>query len=1024
MRGGIFTIILLLLFHLLSAQKIVDLVKAERLNASLKAVYFQENKGQVHDGYYHPRNDVLFMGITPQQQLIITTKGPSHQLKKLHWKKAEQRDSLFFLDKFHSEFEIEKTEFYRVDMEWLGANPKPEIKKDNPIHGYANYYNVPYAKDGILEVKNFEEVILKNIYHGIDIRYYSIASQNPKEGIKSGIEYDYIISPGSDYKQIQIKISGSEGEVDQEGNLILKTPLGTIAESAPKVFQEGRELKSRWKRLYKDTWGFEIDDYDPAFPVVIDPYIRVWGTYFGGVVDEFVRNCEVDKNENIILTGSTRSTSNIASVGSYQQELNGSSDAFLVFFNSSGVKQWATYYGGEKDDGGNFCKSDKQGNIYLVGTTRSESNIATANAHQKIYNDKVDCFLVKFSDSGIRIWSTYYGGEDYDIALECAVHENRVYITGYTNSKNNIASANGFQTLNRGEEEAFLICFNSEGKRLWGTFYGDFHKERGTSCTTDSLGNVYLTGHSGSSQNIATSGTHNPLFIDAADAFLIKFDSEGKRVWGTYYGGWYNDIPTCCIADKDGNIIVSGYTSSKSMIATEGVHQPEISGLMDGFIAKFNSSGQLLWGTYYGGSEYDFIFNCSTDLSGNIYIAGITNSPNYIAGEGSYQETGGNENDNFLAIFDPLGQRKWSTYYGGEGDEYGGFCAAGKKGNIILVGTTRSFENIATSDAHQNDFGGYYDGYIVKFSCNTTYSTIDTLCSDYTAPDNKTYTTSGIYTAIISNESGCDSIITIHLTIKNPEINIASAKTTCGDSTAIASVNFKEGIAPINYLWLPSGITDSVATDLWSGVHYLIVSDAGGCTRIDSIEVKELKALDVIFQKQIEFHWQNEVPMEVAFFNHTQFYYSGTKAVEYYWSFGDGTTSNTKDPVHTYYEEGIYDVFLISCYANYCCDSAKSTIEVRDSLHIPNVITPNSDGINDFFFIHNPNLNDYHLVIYNRWGQMIFESNNLNESWNGKVFNTGPDCEAGTYFFKLSGKRKNGNEIHERYRKGIVTLLR
>jgi gliding motility-associated-like protein len=1021
MKGWIVYILLLFSLHAAAQTKLNEVKK---MNASGNVVYFTENKGQIHDGKNNPRSDVLFMGNAHGQQLIVTNKGHAHQLKKIYWKQSLQNDSLFLHDHPNEEIAIEKIEVYRVDVHWLGANTNLQPEKYKPKEGYTNYYNVSYAADGILEVKNYEEIILKNIYPGIDIRYYSIASQNLNERLKGAIEYDYIISPGSDYKQIQSKISGSEGEVDQEGNLILKTPLGTIAESAPKVYQEGKEIKSRWKKFSNDIWGFEIAAHNPSLPLVIDPYIRVWGTYFGGSGSDYVYHCDVDNEENITITGYTNSSSNIATIGAYQQELSAEFDVFISKFNSSGIIQWSTYYGGDKFEWGHFCKSDNYGNIYIGGCTYSESNIASSSAHQPNKSENRDSFIAKFNSSGHRLWGTYFGGEDGECALGCSIVGNHLYICGHTISEENIANEKGFQKQKGGSIDAFLLKFNTEGNRIWSTYYGGERRDLGTSCATDANGNIYLTGYTTSGNNITTEGAHNMFHRSAFDAFLVKFNPEGERIWGTYYGGWLNDMPSNCVIDLNGNIIIAGSTVSDTMIATKGAHQENFGGYLDAFLAKFNPSGELLWGTYFGSKDMDHGVGCSVDYLGNIYLSGNTSSFDKIAIEGAYQENIGGESDNFLAKFDSLGQREWSTYYGSFLSETGGYCAVGRKGNLILVGNTNSSENIATSGSHQNVILGSRDAYIVKFSCNTTYSTIDTLCSDYTAPDNQTYTTSGIYTAIISNESGCDSIITIHLTIKNPEINIASAKTTCGDSTAIASVNFKEGIAPINYLWLPSGITDSVATGLWSGVHYLIVSDAGGCTRLDSIEVKELKALDAIFQKQIEFHWQNEVPMEVAFLNHTQFYYSGTKAIEYYWSFGDGTTSNAKDPVHTYYEEGIYEVFLISCYANYCCDSAKTTIEVRDSLHIPNVFTPNSDGINDFFFIHNPNLNDYHLVIYNRWGQMIFESNNLNESWNGKVFNTGPDCEAGTYFFKLSGKRKNGNEIHERYRKGIVTLLR
>ena len=90
--------------------------------------------------------------------------------------------------------------------------------------------------------------------------------------------------------------------------------------------------------------------------------------------------------------------------------MRGSSDAFLVKFNSSGVRQWGTYYGGTGYDYSFSCATDASGNIYLSGYTRSTSGIATTGAHQTTLGRGYDAFLVKFNSSGVRQWGTYYGG--------------------------------------------------------------------------------------------------------------------------------------------------------------------------------------------------------------------------------------------------------------------------------------------------------------------------------------------------------------------------------------------------------------------------------------------------------------------------------------------------------------------------------------------------------------------------------------------------------------------------------------
>jgi hypothetical protein len=224
--------------------------------------------------------------------------------------------------------------------------------------------------------------------------------------------------------------------------------------------------------------------------------------------------------------------------------------------------------------------------------------------------------------------------------------------------------------------------------------------------------------------------------------------------------------------------------------------------------------------------------------------------------------------------------------------------------DVLFMGVAPGQQLIVTGQghSHQINLEANYDGYLVKFTCNSFAVVTEIKCNDFVSPDGNIYTNSGTYTAIIPNSSGCDSIITIHLTIKNPEINKEFAITTCGDSTATASVSFNGGAAPFTYHW-SSGSKDSIATNLWAGMHYVTVTDANGCTKIDSVFVHEELGLSAQIDKRIDIRWQNEVPMEVAFFDLTQTTNSGTKSIKRYWNFGDGNYSTAKYPVHVYEDE-------------------------------------------------------------------------------------------------------------------------
>lgn len=203
--------------------------------------------------------------------------------------------------------------------------------------------------------------------------------------------------------------------------------------------------------------------------------------------------------------------------------------------------------------------------------------------------------------------------------------------------------------------------------RIWGTYYGGNGDDIFGFCTTDLQGNIYLSGQTGSANNIATSGAHQiVLGSNDGDAFLIKFDSGGQRLWGTYYGGNSNDVGHCCHVDNLGYVYLAGQTSSDNNISTPGAHQPAlIAGSPAGFLAKFNSIGQRIWGTYYGGTNGTTLTSVTTDDSALVYIAGNTESTFNISTSGTQQPTYSALGDCFLVRFDSSGQRLWGTYYGG-----------------------------------------------------------------------------------------------------------------------------------------------------------------------------------------------------------------------------------------------------------------------------------------------------------------------------------------------------------------------
>lgn len=718
----------------------INSVKELDENLSSNSLRFIENKGQIVDQNHRTRHDILFGGRSKGLTFHLRNNGISYQLfKEDKWKEIENHKT-----KKKQLVSTQQT-IFRIDINWINAATNTQIIKEKESNDYLNYYTVGCPDEGILGVKSYEEITYKNLYHGIDLKWYE----------KNGeLKYDFLCNPGSNYKQIQLEINGAdEIYINDNGELVIKTPLGLIIEKAPLVFQCKKVLKSSWI-IKKNIACFEIENLNSNLPFCIDPGVRLWCTYYGADGHDEGFSCSLDATGNVFMTGYTGQTwlLNISTVGSHQYTIGGGSfDAFLVKFSSMGIRQWGTYYGGAGIEYAYACTTDLSGNIFITGEVDdfSTTGISTAGSHQSTHGGgsswSTDAFLVKFSPSGVRQWGTYYGGTGSDYSYSCATDAlGNVYITGLTKTTSGtiIATTGSHQpNFGGGNYDGFLAKFNSLGIRTWATYYGDNGDDCTSACTTDAFGNVYLAGDASginSGTTIATPGSHQPNSGGSGDAYLVKFDSAGIRQWGTYYGGVNGENSTSCCVDKYGNVIMTGVTTSNSGsgIATPGSHQFIYGGgISDAFLVKFNSIGTRQWGTYYGGTFKDGISSCTSDSTGNIYIAGSTESSvgtGISTANGFQPNHNGGNSDGYVVKFSSTGLRLLGSYYGGPHYDYIFSCISDSIGNLYFSGSTLSAFQISSSGSHQPNFESGWDAFLAKLkNCaapTLTASVKNTIC--------------------------------------------------------------------------------------------------------------------------------------------------------------------------------------------------------------------------------------------------------------------------------------------------------
>lgn len=514
--------------------------------------YFTENKGQLE-------GRVKYYSQLKHQNIIIFQNG-------------------FAYDNFI--WNGDSSHHHRVEIFFKGAHKKSTFQSENQLSYYENFYR---EHKEITFVKSYGEIINKDIYPGIDIRY----TFN-----ESGFKYDMIVHPGAHLNQIKMEIKGAPVFL-KDGTLIYSLSLGNLKENIPMSFlkESGKIIEVNYIQIGQNEFGFKSKKFDFNETLIIDPVPNlVWGTYVGGSgADEFLSS-DLDVSDNIYSGGKSSSTSNISTSGAYQTTYVGSNDGILSKFSSSGVRLWSTYYGGSGYDDIRRVKINGYNEVICVANSTS-SGIATSGSHQSTHGGNYDGMVLKFSENGTRIWATYFGSssiEDmYGLVLDN--HQN-IYIGGKSSSTG-LATSGAYKTTNSGGEDALIVSFNNSGALRWSTYLGGSGQDyvRGMVQHTDLK--MYITGFTRSTSGIAYNAAHQSTYGGGDDAFYLKIDTTGKVSWVNYMGGSGVDYATEIVSLNEA-LWFCGQTTSSNKITTSGSYQSSYIGGTDGFIFKFDTAGK------------------------------------------------------------------------------------------------------------------------------------------------------------------------------------------------------------------------------------------------------------------------------------------------------------------------------------------------------------------------------------------------------------------------------------------------
>lgn len=549
-----------------------------------------------------------------------------------------------------------------IKLTCLGANKNPEILGEDRIEGKFNYLVGGNPGTWKTNIPAYRTVVYREVYKNIDMRFY---------GNNRQIEYDIIIRPGAGPSSVRLAYEGIRGlQLTKKGDLEIVLREGTCIQKKPYIYQEiegkKREVeggfqikgpkikdknrvsgirnpKSKIKNL-PFVYGFQVASYDKRYPLIIDPILE-YSTYLGGSGEDVGNEVAVDNSGNVYVTGVTGSN-DFPVDGTLFGSNAGDTDVFVTKFSASGgTLIYSTYLGGGNTDGGEGIAVDSSGNVYITGFTAS-SDFPVASALFKSPAGDFDAFVTKLDASGSGlVYSTYLGGNGYDRGYGIAVDASgNACISGFTESKDFPVTASALFGNNAGDADAFVTKLSPSGNDLvYSTYLGGNGYDFSRGIAVDIFGNACITGSTSSSDFPTASALFGSNAGDT-DAFVTKLNALGSSlIYSTYLGGSGGDGGNGITIDTSGNAYITGETQSNDFPTASALFQNHSpGGAVDAFITKLNSSGSsLVYSTYLGGNGEDFGNAIALDTSGNTYITGKTTSANFPTVSAIFEDNAG-----------------------------------------------------------------------------------------------------------------------------------------------------------------------------------------------------------------------------------------------------------------------------------------------------------------------------------------------------------------------------------------------
>ena len=697
---------------------------------------------------------------------------------------------------------------------------------------------------------------------------------------------------------------------------------------------------------------------------------------------------DIDFNGGVFTYGVFSGTVDINQGTGYMPLIaQGSQDIFIQKSDGSGNFIFGFQLACDTERCGKLVTDKTSSGFIVSGTFQGQPDMDPGPGNMIINSQNGAAFLLKLSAQGQYVWAKQFGSENFsDIeltALTCDDSSN-LFVAGKYNDTIDIdPSATNLFLFPEDSNNTFLAKYDANGNLIWAKSIYGRKTVTITAVATDGRGNIVMTGMFADSVDFDSENNDVILYSgnEATDIFVCKLNADGNLIWVKSLGGKGNDAGYSIDVDKCENIYFCGtFQDSADIDPSEASQLLIADSLNDAAVVKFNSAGQLKWAKSFSGKGNDAATSLTVNINGEIYVSGYFEDSLHYGGNSSGALPSSGKKDVFLFKIDAAGLIICAGKIGGISSDSIGGMAISTKDHIFLAG---SFQDSADFDP-------------------------------------------GSASAMLTSNGGTDIFIcqflpgTCCLPSEPPSLVFASPIEFCnGESSTLIAVPAQADGCP-NFMWYsqtcgtnPVASGDTISVSPSQNMGYFVRTE-GPC------DTSTCKRVDVIVN-----------PRAVAYFEYAlnmncigpRFTLSNKSilADSYQWTFSDGTGSMLKNPTeHQFAYNSNIKITLLAKNAFGCNDTFSivaqySNFEDYYQLRIPNIFTPNNDGINDQFKINYQGdfSGCFNIKIFDRWGVIVFSSDDPQFTWDGKT-NSGIKLPQGTYFYVI--------EIGEKKHRGFINL--